>query len=179
MPNEPTNLEPIKKRLERYTKQMANLAGYPPREWDAVREFEKHAPEDMRALLDEIKRLEDMWTEQRFRIVSARMKLHCPQCGQRHIDRGEFETRRHHVHKCEYTPEGKTGCGHEWESGYYSQGVAETDEERIANSVAVERERCAKSAEECKLLSGGPGPLYGCGWNDAMQHFAKGLRDRS
>lgn len=33
--------------------------------------------------------------------------LHCPSCGERHIDRGEFATRHHHTHACQT-------CGMVW-----------------------------------------------------------------
>lgn len=35
------------------------------------------------------------------------MLLHCPLCGERHIDRGDFATKVHHTHACQ-------GCGHVW-----------------------------------------------------------------
>lgn len=35
------------------------------------------------------------------------MLLWCPECGERHIDVGEFATRPHHTHACQ-------GCGHVW-----------------------------------------------------------------
>lgn len=35
------------------------------------------------------------------------MILHCPECGERHIDKGEFATRHHHTHACQ-------GCGFVW-----------------------------------------------------------------
>lgn len=35
------------------------------------------------------------------------MLLWCPECGERHIDEGEFETRIHHTHACQ-------SCGHVW-----------------------------------------------------------------
>jgi predicted RNA-binding Zn-ribbon protein involved in translation (DUF1610 family) len=35
------------------------------------------------------------------------MLLHCPMCGERHIDEGEFATKLHHTHACQ-------GCGHVW-----------------------------------------------------------------
>lgn len=33
--------------------------------------------------------------------------LWCPECGGRHIDVGEFATKPHHTHACQY-------CGHCW-----------------------------------------------------------------
>ena len=30
------------------------------------------------------------------------MLLWCPECGERHIDEGEFETKEHHTHACQY-----------------------------------------------------------------------------
>lgn len=35
------------------------------------------------------------------------MLLWCPECGERHIDEGEFETKTHHTHACQH-------CGHCW-----------------------------------------------------------------
>lgn len=35
------------------------------------------------------------------------MILHCPECGTRHVDRGEFETKAHHTHACQ-------SCGFVW-----------------------------------------------------------------
>jgi hypothetical protein len=35
------------------------------------------------------------------------MLLHCPMCGKRHVDRGEFATKSHHTHACQK-------CGHVW-----------------------------------------------------------------
>ena len=35
------------------------------------------------------------------------MLLWCPECGERHIDRGEFATKRHHTHSCQE-------CGMTW-----------------------------------------------------------------
>ena len=35
------------------------------------------------------------------------MRIPCPECGQLHIDRGEFETKLHHTHACQY-------CGAVW-----------------------------------------------------------------
>lgn len=35
------------------------------------------------------------------------MLLWCPECGQRHIDVGEFATKEHHTHACQH-------CGMVW-----------------------------------------------------------------
>ena len=35
------------------------------------------------------------------------MLIWCPECGQRHVDRGEFATKIHHTHSCQF-------CGHTW-----------------------------------------------------------------
>lgn len=35
------------------------------------------------------------------------MILHCPECGKRHIDEGEFATKPHHTHACQH-------CGFVW-----------------------------------------------------------------
>jgi predicted RNA-binding Zn-ribbon protein involved in translation (DUF1610 family) len=38
---------------------------------------------------------------------SVPMILFCPQCGERHLDVGEWETRIHHTHACQ-------SCGFVW-----------------------------------------------------------------
>lgn len=35
------------------------------------------------------------------------MLLWCPECGERHVDEGEFATKSHHTHACQH-------CGHVW-----------------------------------------------------------------
>jgi len=35
------------------------------------------------------------------------MLLWCPECGERHVDEGEFATKIHHTHACQ-------ACGHVW-----------------------------------------------------------------
>ncbi len=35
------------------------------------------------------------------------MRLHCPECGELHIDKGDFATKVHHTHACQY-------CGGVW-----------------------------------------------------------------
>lgn len=40
-------------------------------------------------------------------IVPVPMLLHCPWCGHRHIDEGEFATKAHHTHACQ-------NCGMCW-----------------------------------------------------------------
>lgn len=35
------------------------------------------------------------------------MLLYCPECNERHVDRGEFATKPHHTHECQF-------CGHTW-----------------------------------------------------------------
>jgi hypothetical protein len=35
------------------------------------------------------------------------MILHCPECGGRHVDQGEFATKPHHTHACQH-------CGLPW-----------------------------------------------------------------
>src|SRR5277367_3652454 len=36
-----------------------------------------------------------------------KLLLYCPECGKRHIDAGEFATKVHHTHSCQY-------CGLTW-----------------------------------------------------------------
>lgn len=33
--------------------------------------------------------------------------MHCPDCHKRHVDKGEFETKHHHTHSCQF-------CGFTW-----------------------------------------------------------------
>lgn len=40
-------------------------------------------------------------------LVPVPMLLHCPMCGDRHLDVGAFATKVHHTHACQ-------GCGHCW-----------------------------------------------------------------
>jgi len=35
------------------------------------------------------------------------MLLWCPECGERHIDEGDYATKSHHTHACQH-------CGHVW-----------------------------------------------------------------
>ena len=49
-------------------------------------------------------RLVDEELESRFIVP---MLLWCPECGARHIDEGEFATKKHHTHACQ-------NCGHCW-----------------------------------------------------------------
>lgn len=37
------------------------------------------------------------------------LELHCPMCGRKHVDSGEFATKPHHTHSCQ-----NPGCGHTW-----------------------------------------------------------------
>lgn len=41
------------------------------------------------------------------RTMLVPMLLWCPECGARHIDVGEFATKKHHTHACQ-------SCGHCW-----------------------------------------------------------------
>lgn len=41
------------------------------------------------------------------RTASVEMILTCPSCGERHIDEGNFATKRHHTHACQH-------CGMCW-----------------------------------------------------------------
>jgi rubredoxin len=40
-------------------------------------------------------------------LASIPMLLWCPECGGRHIDEGDFATKKHHTHACQH-------CGHVW-----------------------------------------------------------------
>lgn len=45
--------------------------------------------------------------EEEYPVAPIPMLLICPGCGCRHIDKGEFETKNHHTHACQY-------CGTVW-----------------------------------------------------------------
>lgn len=51
-----------------------------------------------------------------------RIPLWCPWCGKRHVDEGEFATRRHHTHRCVKDAAG-AGCGREWRLEQYIFGA--------------------------------------------------------
>ncbi len=62
-----------------------------------------------RAALDEL-RPEDIPIEPGDgfqKVITVPMLLWCPECGDRHVDRGAFATRIHHTHACQ-------SCGHVW-----------------------------------------------------------------
>ena len=40
-------------------------------------------------------------------ILPIPLLLWCPECGGRHVDVGQFETKKHHTHACQH-------CGHVW-----------------------------------------------------------------
>lgn len=40
-------------------------------------------------------------------IETLPMLLWCPECGNRHVDQGEYVTKPHHTHACQH-------CGHVW-----------------------------------------------------------------
>lgn len=48
-------------------------------------------------------------------------KMYCVKCTLRHVDSGEFATRKHHTHRC-------LGCGHEWRVVPYTFGIADAAE---------------------------------------------------
>ena len=63
--------------------------------------------------------------------------LHCPNCGQQHLDIGEFATRVHRKHLCQNTPTGKTGCGHLWVPFQYAtRGVFADPEQELPPETA-------------------------------------------
>lgn len=35
------------------------------------------------------------------------IRLHCPECGELHVDEGDFATKQHHTHACQ-------NCGNVW-----------------------------------------------------------------
>jgi predicted RNA-binding Zn-ribbon protein involved in translation (DUF1610 family) len=47
------------------------------------------------------------WNPQSGDPTTVLMILHCPECGERHIDEGEFEIKSHHTHACQ-------ACGFVW-----------------------------------------------------------------
>lgn len=81
------------------------------------------------------------------------MLLWCPECGERHIDAGEFSIRPHHTHACQT-------CGHVWRPAIvetvgvqflpgFKDGAGPSVDEvaaRIASEVAVQTKevKCVK-----------------------------------
>ena len=57
------------------------------------------------ALFDRVKELERQLAE--IGETPIEMLLWCPQCGERHIDVGEFAKKKHHTHACQH-------CGMVW-----------------------------------------------------------------
>lgn len=53
-------------------------------------------------------------TEPKIEREPLRVPLFCPNCGQQHIDVGEFATRVHRTHKCTGEAGNGPGCGHLW-----------------------------------------------------------------
>lgn len=53
--------------------------------------------------------MSDFWLEQGklAQNMAIPMILHCPWCGERHIDEGDFAEKAHHTHACQ-------GCGFVW-----------------------------------------------------------------
>lgn len=76
-------------------------------------------------LVYKIVELQDRLEETRKRIWPQHRVLRCPSCDKIHLDVGIFATRLHHMHKCDVTPTGADGCGHEWDVEYYSLGIPE------------------------------------------------------
>jgi hypothetical protein len=67
--------------------------------------------------------------------------LFCPSCRTRHVDRGEWATRRHRTHRCD-------ACGHEWQpADVASVGVAdEGPVVMVPVATLVEREQLLQQA---------------------------------
>jgi len=65
------------------------------------------------------------------RAMPERLILHCPGCGLRHVDEGEWATRPHRTHLC--VGEGvRAGCGHLWTPVATRATVGVRDGEEIA-----------------------------------------------
>lgn len=86
------------------------------------------------------------------RVRPTPLILLCPQCARQHIDRDEWRTRLHHVHRCEY-------CAHEWDVGIYSIGSTNlgdhdmpTTAARQANTPIQDRNRNGHSLSEPRGL---------------------------
>jgi predicted RNA-binding Zn-ribbon protein involved in translation (DUF1610 family) len=56
--------------------------------------------------------------------IGGTMKLDCPNCGKQHIDKGEWATREHKTHLCEY-------CGHLWKPFPYPTVGTEDEKEKV------------------------------------------------
>lgn len=54
--------------------------------------------------------------------------LWCPQCGKRHVDEGEFATKEHHTHACQYCgmcwrPAIEPTCGVQFLPGFKNEEI--------------------------------------------------------
>lgn len=59
--------------------------------------------------------------------IPIKQVLPCPRCFVLHVDRGEWETRKHRAHLC-LKEDG--GCGYEWQpEAHYTVGVTPPDQE--------------------------------------------------
>lgn len=67
----------------------------PETDWEAAFNKEREAYNKIHAELD------------RALLAPIDLIMHCPECGERHIDEGDFETKRHHTHACQH-------CGFVW-----------------------------------------------------------------
>ncbi|HEX6038894.1 hypothetical protein [Longimicrobium sp.] len=99
--------------------------------------------------------------------------LFCPKCNERHVDRGEWETRPHHKHLCEF-------CGHVWRVEPYTYGIAAPEPapvsregEPLAKALeiieAAAENECGACADGESLWRGEDQPeLYLHGFDDEM-----------
>ncbi len=64
---------------------------------------------DLRAVLSpwQVQELCRLLSEAQLEPVPLPILLWCPECNERHIDRGAFATKAHHTHACQF-------CGHVW-----------------------------------------------------------------
>ena len=65
------------------------------------------------------------------------MLLWCPACGARHVDRGEFATKRHHTHACQdcgmcWRPAIEPTCGVQYLPGFKDAPVAQEAVEQVS-----------------------------------------------
>lgn len=74
---------------------------------DALNDYVHAAAAEIRSLRETIREMTAIAESRKESPVPIPMLLWCPECGHRHIDVGEFETKVHHTHACQ-------NCGHVW-----------------------------------------------------------------
>ena len=86
------------------------------------------------------------------------MLLWCPECGERHIDVGEFATKVHHTHSCQH-------CGHVWRPAIVPTcGVQFLPGFKNKDICVICDRQAGSTQDRCGVEDGIPlGPVEPCG----------------